>query len=130
MSGLLAAAAVTAAMGTTFASLEGVRHHRLRREYRRSINPKTILTPTLGRSAENLMRARVVDAHRDLLPYRPVVLHLGVFPFVSDAVCICVVFNHGRAVQKKNKRNKNGENELQEKGWERKRAREGAGLRA
>lgn len=40
------------------------------------------------------MRARVVDAHDDLLPYRPVVFHLGVLPFVPDAVRVRVVFDH------------------------------------
>lgn len=54
-----------------------------------------VLTPTLGGPAEELVRARVVNAHDDLLPYRPVVLHLGVFPFVSDAVRVRVVFDHG-----------------------------------
>lgn len=54
-----------------------------------------IFTPTLGGSAEKLVRARVVYAHDDLLPYRPVVLHLGVFPFVTDAVRVRVVLDHG-----------------------------------
>jgi len=54
-----------------------------------------IFTPTLGGPAEKLVRARVVYAHYDLLPYRPVVLHLGVFPFVTDAVRVRVVLDHG-----------------------------------
>jgi len=41
------------------------------------------------------VRARVVYAHDDLLPYRPVVLHLGVFPFVTEAVRVRVVLDHG-----------------------------------
>lgn len=41
------------------------------------------------------MRARVVDAVDDLLPYRPVVLHLGVLPLVPDPVGVRVVFDHG-----------------------------------
>lgn len=46
------------------------------------------------------MRARVVNAHDDLLPYRPVVLHLCVLPFVPDAVRVRVVFDHsGGGVQ-------------------------------
>jgi len=53
------------------------------------------LTPTLGGPAEKLVRARIVYAHDDLLPYRPVVLHLGVFPFVADAVRVRVVLDHG-----------------------------------
>lgn len=53
------------------------------------------LTPTLGGPAEKLVRVRVVYAHDDLLPYRPVVLHLGVFPFVTDAVRVRVVLDHG-----------------------------------
>lgn len=40
------------------------------------------------------MRARVVNAHDDLLPYRPVVLHLGVLPFVTDPVRVRVVLDH------------------------------------
>lgn len=57
-----------------------------------------IVTPTLGGPAEELVRARVVDAVLDLLPYRPVVLHLGVLPFVADAVRVRVVFDHGSRV--------------------------------
>jgi len=41
------------------------------------------------------MRARIVYAHDDLLPYRSVILHLGVFPFVPDAVRVRVVLDHG-----------------------------------
>lgn len=41
------------------------------------------------------MRARVVDAHDDLLPYRPVILHLGVLPLVPNAVRVRVVLDHG-----------------------------------
>lgn len=54
-------------------------------------------TPALGGSAEELVRARVVNAHDDLLPYRPVVLHLGVLPFVPDAIRVRVVFDHDGA---------------------------------
>jgi len=57
------------------------------------------ITPTPGGPAEELVRARVVYAHDDLLPYRPVVLHLGVLPFVPDAVRVRVVFDHGGGVQ-------------------------------
>lgn len=41
------------------------------------------------------MRARVVNSVDDLLPYRPVVLHLSVFPLVPDAVGVRGVFDHG-----------------------------------
>jgi len=58
-------------------------------------NIDIIFTPTLGGPAEKLMRARVVYAHDDLLPYRPVILHLGVFPFVPGAVRVRVVLDHG-----------------------------------
>lgn len=54
-----------------------------------------IFTPTLGGPAEKLVRARVVNAHDDLLPYRPVILHLGVLPFVPNAVRVRVVLDHG-----------------------------------
>lgn len=54
-----------------------------------------MLTPALSGPSEKLVRARVVNPVDDLLPYRPVVLHLGVFPFVPDAVGVRGVFDHG-----------------------------------
>lgn len=52
------------------------------------------LTPALGGPAEKLVRARVVNSIDDLLPNSPVVLHLGIFPFVPDAVRVRGVFDH------------------------------------
>lgn len=63
--------------------------------YNMTNNMDVIFTPTLGGPSEKLVRARVVYAHDDLLPYRPVVLHFGVFPFVTDAVRVRVVLDHG-----------------------------------